>query len=223
MNGSHTGIWNYYTKVNNAPMFILNGIGGGSNYCGLGMNPWGARTPGGTGYGATNACGVYGQDDAAAGAHIVMFSSTVNGTAAFEVFRATARTDYGTYAMGGRCFANQLYLSGGAVTGSDIRLKKDVTSIEVDHAFKLIDMAQPVTYRLKADDTKVHAGLIAQDFKNAVQSVYGDNYKENALVDYPNEDIDMENFYSINYQEIIPYLMLAIKSLKQEIDALKSQ
>ena len=70
-------------------------------------------------------------------------------------------------------------------------------------------------------------GLIAQDVETIMKEIYGtDNYAD--IVDDNFHDLEekpenIENRYGLKYEGLIPFLIGAIKELKQEVDGLKSE
>lgn len=70
-------------------------------------------------------------------------------------------------------------------------------------------------------------GLIAQDVESIMKEIYGtDNYAD--IVDDNFHDLEekpenIENRYGLKYEGLIPFLIGAIKELKQEVDGLKSE
>lgn len=70
-------------------------------------------------------------------------------------------------------------------------------------------------------------GLIAQDVETIMKEIYGtDNYAD--IVDDNFHDLEekpenIENRYGLKYEGLIPFLIGAIKELKEEVDLLKSE
>ena len=75
--------------------------------------------------------------------------------------------------------------------------------------------------------TRRRIGLIAQDVQEALKEVYGsDNYADivnDNFYDLVKKPDDVENQLTIAYQNIIPFLIGAIKELQTEIDQLKNK
>jgi hypothetical protein len=66
-----------------------------------------------------------------------------------------------------------------------------------------------VEYNWKADETrKLHSGVIAQEVQESIPEAVNTDNKEQ---------------YSVDYNAIIGHLIEAVKTLKQEVDDLKSQ
>ncbi len=110
---------------------------------------------------------------------------------------------------------NWLYLNNGIVTGSDIRLKKNISDLNVglDEVLRM----RPVSYRLKHDDTEVKLGIIAQELQEVIPE----------LVHSPD---DADASLGVKYTEIIPVLIKGmqeqqelIESLRNEMELLKKQ
>jgi len=95
--------------------------------------------------------------------------------------------------------------TGTILQGSDIRLKENVDNIPF--ALDTIDKLQGVTYKLK-DSERRDAGLIAQDVQEVIpEVVYEDN----------------NSYLSVNYNGIVPYLIEAIKELKNDNELLSNR
>ena len=75
--------------------------------------------------------------------------------------------------------------------------------------------------------TRRRIGLIAQDVQDALKEVYGsDNYADivnDNFYDLVKKPDNVENQLTIAYQNIIPFLIGAIKELQDEIDQLKNK
>lgn len=95
--------------------------------------------------------------------------------------------------------------TGTIVQGSDERMKENVKPIPF--ALDLVDKLQGVTYNLK-DSERRDAGVIAQHIQEVIpEVVYEDN----------------NSYLAVNYNGIIPYLIEAVKELKQDNEALKNR
>ena len=97
---------------------------------------------------------------------------------------------------------------------SDRKYKSNVISI--DSALDRIDKLRPVNFNWNEDAVKMngsynttdlHAGLIAQEVAEVIPH----------LVHYQGE------YYALNYDEIIPYLVSGVKELHTEVEALKAE
>ena len=99
-----------------------------------------------------------------------------------------------------------LYATNGTIQTSDRRLKTNIKNL--NYGLKEVLALQPVSYNWKekpTTDNKI--GLIAQDVKKLVPEVVtGDEAKENL---------------GMNYAELVPVLINAIKEQQKQIDGLK--
>lgn len=95
--------------------------------------------------------------------------------------------------------------SGTVIQGSDGRLKENVEPIPF--ALDKVETLEGVTYnRIGSEDRE--PGFIAQSVKEIIpEVVYEDN----------------KGYLGVNYSGVVPYLVEAIKELKQEIQELKSR
>ena len=92
---------------------------------------------------------------------------------------------------------------------SDKRLKTNIKDIE-DSVLPLFANAKLKTYNHIADrnESVVYKGFLAQDMVDNFPEAYG---------------VDKDGYYSFNPSGYIPYLVQAIKELKEEIDKLKNK
>ncbi|WP_207532717.1 tail fiber domain-containing protein [Desertivirga arenae] len=112
-----------------------------------------------------------------------------------------------TYDLGSSTLKwNDVYATNGVFQTSDIRLKTNIANLK--YGLKEVMALQPVSYNWKdQSDTKNKIGLIAQDTKKIVpEVVIGDETKENL---------------GMNYAELVPVLINAIKEQQQQINDLK--
>ena len=107
--------------------------------------------------------------------------------------------------------------SHGTINASDRRLKKDIETLPLGRAF-LQDL-EPVRFRWKATkgEDKIEMGLIAQDAVAAMQK-HGVDYTEYGFVHH-NED----DYYRLNYTQLVAPLINAVKELSEENTALKDE
>ena len=95
----------------------------------------------------------------------------------------------------------------GTIQTSDFRLKKNIQPLH--YGLSEVMKMQPVTYDWKDNTGTNKIGLIAQEVKKIVpQVVVGDEKKENL---------------GMNYAELVPVLINAIKEQQQQIDDLKKE
>jgi hypothetical protein len=106
---------------------------------------------------------------------------------------------YGGFAAG------ELWTARGSLSGSDIRLKDHIKDVSQETCDKLMQL-EPKTYVYKAKPEEQRYGLIAQE----VQSILPE------LVCTGPEGIK-----GIQYNDMIPLLLLQIKQLRKEVDELK--
>lgn len=90
---------------------------------------------------------------------------------------------------------------------SDIRLKKNITDINIDNSYNNIIKLLPKEYIFKNDiDNKQHSGLIAQEVKEIFPNVVGTI----------NTD-ELKDLHVIKYTALIPHLINCIKKLDNEL------
>jgi hypothetical protein len=125
-------------------------------------------------------------------------------------------TDYFRFTSAGVFHAESDIIAYSSTVPSDNRLKENVKNI--DNGLSIIDQLNPVSFTWK-DPKKalkgVVYGLIAQD----VEKILPEIVKEHNILGKP----DDEFYKTVNYEQIIPFLIKSIKELKEEIDILKNK
>ncbi len=100
-----------------------------------------------------------------------------------------------------------VYAVNGTIQTSDIRLKKNI--LPLTYGLNEVMQMQPVSYDWKDNSGSHKIGLVAQAIKKIIpEVVVGDEEKENL---------------GMNYAEIVPVLINAIKELKTELTDTKKQ
>ncbi|MGN6618354.1 MAG: tail fiber domain-containing protein, partial [Ilyomonas sp.] len=115
----------------------------------------------------------------------------------------------GSYNLGTSSYKwSQVYALNGTINTSDRRTKKNIHQLK--YGLKEILSLQPVSYNWKDPSHKEDKiGLIAQDVKKVVpEVVVGDESKE---------------MLGLNYAELVPVLINAIKEQQKQIEELKEQ
>jgi hypothetical protein len=125
-------------------------------------------------------------------------------------------TDYFRFTSAGVFHAESDIIAYSSTVPSDNRLKENVKNI--DSGLSIIDQLNPVSFTWK--DPKKSSigtvyGLIAQD----VEKVLPEIVKEHNLLGKPEDEM----YKTVNYEQIIPFLIKSIKELKEEIDILKNK
>lgn len=95
--------------------------------------------------------------------------------------------------------------TGGA---SDQRLKEEIEPLK--DALPTILRLQPVTWRWKEGDAKIHYGFIAQDVEKVLPKLVSDEENENGEV-----------YKHVATGDLLPYLAAAIKELQKQVDNLR--
>ena len=114
----------------------------------------------------------------------------------------------------GTIFCNSLYSKGDIVayahfTASDLQLKKNIRPLEYNNELMIL---KPVTFDWKDKKQKdnMNVGLIAQD----VEKVYPHLVKNNLL-------LDGQNYKTINYEGLIPYMIKHLQNIKSDLNDLE--
>ncbi len=134
---------------------------------------------------------------------------------------------YGGLFTGGLAYQNGLY------NLSDRRVKKDVTPMT--NSLSKIMQLQGVTYKYNTDvllssvgDTRTYLGFIAQDVESVLPEVIATKrfpLGEEGPINYNSgkDEKYLEDAKVVDYVQIIPLLVEAIKEQQKEIDYLKSE
>src|SRR6266536_3482661 len=114
---------------------------------------------------------------------------------------------------------NAAWLSGGVITGSDARIKKNIR--DLNYGLNEIMQLRSVKYNLKEGiDQNDKFGVIAQEIQKVIPEVVVDydivtNEKTRQATKVPSAIL------GVRYTDLIPVLIKAIQEIKQEIDQLK--
>lgn len=185
-----------------------------SNYLNAGINS-SANTNTGV-LGGANRAFLYstGSDlaigNAASGKDIIFFTGGTSSSN--EILRITAggmrpAVD-NTVSLGQSSFRfSEVWSSNGLIQTSDARLKTDIQALP--YGLRELMQLRPVVYRWKNDPSQLKVGLIAQEVQKIVPEVVIGNPSGDTL--------------GMNYAELVPVLINAVKELKQQVDELKKQ
>jgi hypothetical protein len=110
--------------------------------------------------------------------------------------------------------AGTAWVTSGSWSGSDIRWKKNVSTLSTTTSLDKILKLNPVTYKWKTDEYPemkfsdgVQLGFIAQDVENIIPEVV---------------TTDNNGYKGISYEKIVPVLTSAIQEQQKEIEQLKT-
>ena len=147
-------------------------------------------------------------------------SITLNSTSQYIYFADTSRyirtSDASRVVIGAN---SKTYVfgpgTGGTITGSDERLKKNVITMP-NGVLDIINTLRPVKFDFKTDESNesFYAGFIAQEV-DALGTL------PNLII--PPEDNDENNMYGIDYAGFVPYLVKAIQELSAKVDTLEDK
>ena len=154
-------------------------------------------------------------------------AGTWTGETAGKIQRHSTHMYFQTPDAGNWIFRNQsgseffnISASNGAITSSnnvtafsDIRLKKDIKTIE--NALDKVCAMRGVEYTRKSNDER-EIGVIAQEVKEIVPELVTIQEKDNSL-----SDDGLKDIHTMKYQNTVGLLIEAIKDLKAEIEKLK--
>jgi len=134
---------------------------------------------------------------------------TSNPTDKLTVAGSVSPSSSGNYNLGSSSSRwNQVYATNGTINTSDRRMKKNIQNLR--YGLKEVMNLQPVSYNWKDSAHKENKiGLIAQDVRKVIpEVVVGDETKETL---------------GMNYAELVPVLINAIKEQQKQIDELKKE
>ncbi|HNR19933.1 MAG TPA: tail fiber domain-containing protein [Bacteroidia bacterium] len=168
--------------------------------------------------GLYNAYGVHGEADNDAGGNSYgVYAKTTNSSAGPFVFNyalyATSPVNTNSYAG---YFAGKVTVTGTFVSPSDARFKKDVKPLT--NALDKLMLLNPTSYQFKTEEYQhmhfssgTRLGFIAQE----VQNIFPDLVSENGQAGDHNEKGETitptEKYLAVNYIEMIPVIVAAIK------------
>jgi len=128
--------------------------------------------------------------------------------------------DIGTYEKGYR----NLYVDTSPIVGSDQRIKKDISSLEISLITKLLMSILAVQYRLiDGESGRFHYGFLAQDVESALTEAeltsmdFAGFIKSSALDEDGNETEDY--IYALRLEEFIPILWAHQQDVERRLQA----
>jgi hypothetical protein len=188
---------------------------GGSGILGAGYNGVVGQTT------QTAGFGVYGTNTGTTGLSVGTYGVGFNGIYGQTTNVATGWAGYFTADIG--CDGTG-YSAGGWITVSDRRLKTNIVSIEspLDKLCQLNGTHYTLTTKSKTPDGNVTEiktekyGVIAQD----VEKVFPDMVMEKQVFNNAGDDTV---YKTVDYDQLIPVLIEAIKELRAEVETLKTE
>ena len=153
-------------------------------------------------------------------------SSTINATGAISATKAGMNINSsGTYVSGsnglyGNCDA---YFVGTCSWGSDLRLKKDIKTLNREKSAGFIYSLDPIEYRLIEGDVKKHHGFGAQPLEKILSKI--DGFENWGVVVNPDseDENDYRKYKAIAYTELIADLVATVQSQNERIKALEQR
>ncbi len=147
---------------------------------------------------------------------------------------AATSTDYGVWASAvgtthwAAYFIGAGYISGGSWTPSDMNLKENIQ--DITNNLEIINQLRPKKYEYRTTEYPFlglsegeNYGLIAEDVQIVLPGLIRNVNHPAAHDSLGNEISPAMNFNSLNYTELIPFLIGAIKEQQQQIDHLNSR
>ena len=105
----------------------------------------------------------------------------------------------------------------GISNASDERMKKDIKDIDINFSNELLKKLKPVQFRYRKTSDAIRFGLIAQDVEKALLEI-GLDKNDLPIVDKPDTK---DNYYSLDYIQLIALLINGWKVHEKEINELK--
>lgn len=109
--------------------------------------------------------------------------------------------------------------------GSDRKIKDNIRDMDTAFSEKLICGLHPKSYIFKTAKTpRIHYGFIAQEVEELLNSL-GTSVDEVGIVckSLPGEPDSENNFYSLNYTNLIAPMVSVIQELKMKVDTLETE
>ena len=149
------------------------------------------------------------------------YGITCGGNIAFR-WRNNDALYCGITNAGLKLVGSYIYANGSTVaTTSDQRKKQDITPL-ADNYLQLIKAVEPVSFKYTSDialSGRTHTGFIAQQVLESMNASGISTEDFAAFVDLNKDGQE----YALRYEEFIPLLLMYIKSLDNELQALKGQ
>lgn len=101
------------------------------------------------------------------------------------------------------------------ISGSDQRIKENITDLDIDLSLNLIDATEPKRFKYKNKEG-IHYGMIAQEARELLDNL-GEGESE---LEYP---LGVGDTMAINYAEYIPPMINYIKYLRAELNSVKNE
>lgn len=139
---------------------------------------------------------------------------SVNGNSGYLLMTSSNTPDYGGKIFD-RAFGYSTVFYGSLASASDIRLKNDLHSLEKYE--KMYMQLQPMAYRYKAGDKRIHFGYIAQDIQNALTESGYDNMDFSIVTEHE------DGLLSMDYDNLQALNTYMIQKLFDQIDMLKAK
>ena len=115
-------------------------------------------------------------------------------------------------------WGDSITASSAITTTSDRRAKTQIKQLD-NRYLQTIKNLNPILFKYKTNNEKIHSGFIAQDVLSIMQK-NGISENEWAVVECPKE---AGSQYALRYEEFIPALLLYIKSLQKDLNELKKE
>ena len=139
---------------------------------------------------------------------VISYDNNANGGSFYSLQQNWVTEDSNLY-------INYTLSANAVVNRSDKRLKTDIEEIDISDAISVIKALKPKKFRMKADESKIRHGFIAQDVLQDIKVGDWD------LV--PIIPVDQDNkFYGLNYIDIIADLTKTVQNLIQRIESLEN-
>lgn len=104
---------------------------------------------------------------------------------------------------------NNLIVTGSIFNTSDERLKKNIEYLSNSESDVDLLSLNPIHFNYKHDNKeKIHYGFLAQDVEKILPELVENN--------------NISGYKTVNYQELIPLILLKMKKMQYEIDELKN-
>jgi hypothetical protein len=109
--------------------------------------------------------------------------------------------------------------------GSDRKIKDNIANINTEFSKQLINGLNPKSYTFKTAETpRTHYGFIAQEVEDLLHSL-GTSADEVGLVckSQPGEPDNENNYYSLNYTNLIAPMVSVIQQLSKRVEELENK
>lgn len=181
---------------------------------------------------ATNNVGSATQTGVLGNAAFGKYNTGVKGAALGSATSITSIGVYGEATGSGALWAmwsqGSSYISGGTWQSSDAMLKENISPI--NNALEIITQLEPKSYTFRTEEfpqlnlpSEIQYGVVAQELESILPNLVRDCISPEKRDSVGNIIAESVSFKAVNYVELIPILLQALKDQQQQINSMQNQ